>query len=397
MRIAKVDCDENKDLAERYNVKGFPTLKFFRNGVVSEYTGGRTAAEIASWSYRKVMPKTHIIKSEAELAAFQEQHEIFALGVFKQANSETALAYQALANDDELYLYALTTDEGIKSKLFYPRKVVDKEFVIVFKPFDEMRADLALTGKFSAEKVSTFVKTQSTPPIQEFTPATMRKIAQSPIKQHLLFFTDKTAPHHAQAMEVYNEVTVEFRTKLLFISVSSTDTKIMEYFNITTAALPAMVIIDFTDPTVGMKKYPYSGTLSVAEISDFSNSVVTGKAEAVPAGAPASSSGAKKSEEVSPEDTTGNVVVVRGVSFEDIVLRSEADVLVEFYAPWCGHCKNLGELIVMWSCSVILYGAGACKQCIFHVLSRVAAMLVISLTVAANMHVQWSVCYPCVG
>ncbi|SPO21998.1 probable protein disulfide-isomerase precursor [Ustilago trichophora] len=28
-------------------------------------------------------------------------------------------------------------------------------------------------------------------------------------------------------------------------------------------------------------------------------------------------------------------------NFDQIVLNEEKDVLVEFYAPWCGHCKNL--------------------------------------------------------
>jgi len=45
--------------------------------------------------------------------------------------------------------------------------------------------------------------------------------------------------------------------------------------------------------------------------------------------------------EPTPATNDGPVKIVTGKTFNEIVGDPTKDVLIEFYAPWCGHCKQL--------------------------------------------------------
>jgi len=81
--------------------------------------------------------------------------------------------------------------------------------------------------------------------------------------------------------------------------------------------------------TVKNQKFPLdqSKELTEKEVGDFVQDFVDGKVKP-----------SIKSEPI-PEKQDGPVKVVVAHNYEDVVMEADKDVLVEFYAPWCGHCK----------------------------------------------------------
>jgi protein disulfide-isomerase A1 len=326
--LAKVDATAHDSLAKQFKIQGFPTIKFFKNGKPSDYNGGRTEAEIVAWANKKGGAAAKTITNSNELETLIEGNDVSVLGVFSSLESPNARAFLAWAADTEVAVpMAMTTSEELRSSLG-----VTEDSVIVHRTFDEPKVHLSVESGVDAKQLDSFVVAETTPLIQEFTQQSAKKIFGSPITKHALFFTDKAADHHSSSHETFSGVAKNFKGRALFVNVPAggDNQRVMDFFDIKTENLPVFVMLDMDPEGGNMKKYPFTGSLEASSISSHVEDVLSGKA--VPH---------LKSEEPHADDTTGDVVVVKGKTFKDLVMNTKKDVLLEFYAPWCGHCKKL--------------------------------------------------------
>ena len=106
--------------------------------------------------------------------------------------------------------------------------------------------------------------------------------------------------------------------------------RLAEFIGVEKKDMPSMRLIA---PEESMLKYVWEGdvnALSGADVEKFVSDFKAGNLQPH-----------LKSEAIPEEATVEGLTTLVGKSWESIVKDSSKDVLVKYYAPWCGHCKAL--------------------------------------------------------
>jgi len=324
IKLGKVDATEQTKLGEKYEVRGYPTLKFFKNGKAMDYGGGRTADTIVSWLEKKTGPPAITLASQDEAKKFMGDNKVAVIGFFKDQDSAEAKNFLEVAGSMDDVKFAVTSDADV-----FTANEVSKDGIVLFKQFDEGRNNY--DGKADVEELTKFINANSLPLVIEFNHETAQKIFSGEVKNHLLLFVSTKSDDFPAQKEMAGKIANDYKGKVLFVTVDADEEdhkRILEFFGMKEDEVPGMRLIRLEED---MAKYrPESGALEEANVRKFVQDFLDGKLKQH-----------LLSEEI-PEDWDKEPVkVLVGKNFDEVAMNKDKNVLVEFYAPWCGHCKQL--------------------------------------------------------
>ncbi|KAI1779807.1 protein disulfide isomerase [Hypoxylon cercidicola] len=320
IKLAKVDCTEESELCQSFGVEGYPTLKIFRGpDSITPYTGQRKAAAITSYMIKQSLPAVSLLTSET-FEDFKTADKVVLVAYIDSSDKASNETYSKIAEKlRDSYLFGATNDASLAEA-----EGVKAPTLVLYKQFDEGKA--TFTDKFEEDAIEEFAKVASTPLIGEVGPDTYSGYMSAGIP--LAYIFSETAEERKELGDALKPIAEKFRGKINFATIDASSFGAHAgNLNLKTDKFPSFAIQE----TVKNQKFPFDQEKEITydAISAFVEDFSAGKIEP-----------SLKSEPI-PEKQEGAVTVVVGKSYEDIVLDDSKDVLIEFYAPWCGHCKAL--------------------------------------------------------
>lgn len=329
--LAKCDATEegNKKLARKYGVKGYPTLKFFKGGNKEspmDYTGPRQARGIVDYVVALLAPASKLLDGKSEVDVFMQSHPAVVIGVFLDAKSKDLEEYMTAG---DVMRESANFGHSFDAKNVELCKKHKCEGSNLFAQVE--KEVMVYDGEMKSGDIQKWLKKVTTPKLVELggNPAHMEAIKSifgSDLPRLMAFIDkkDKKLQEFRAALITANEANQNIN--VLFVDPES-NPKAMSYYAIEKKDLPMLVLHN-----QALDKRFRRTIENEEDVDAFVKDVQAGKVEPH-----------RKSDPI-PKTNDDPVKVVVGKNFEDIVLKSGKNVMLEIYAPWCGHCKKLAPI-----------------------------------------------------
>uniref|UniRef100_A0A8R1HL18 Protein disulfide-isomerase n=1 Tax=Caenorhabditis japonica TaxID=281687 RepID=A0A8R1HL18_CAEJA len=328
IRLAKVDATENQALATKYEVRGYPTILYFKNGKPTKYTGGRSTSQIVDWVKKKGGPSVISVESAEQLKELTEKHKVLVLGTFKDAKSEAAAVYNEVAESVDDIVFGSFSDAAV---LAATGLNTDGVALIRTDGDDSETSSIEESEITNALELKKWIHGHKLAPVTEFTQESAQEIVGGDLKQFHFLLIRRSDSTFDETLAKFTEVAKLFRSKVVFVLLDvdiSESARILEFLGVDADKTPTNRIVNLADQVDKFKPVDGQG------YEDFTNSFLDGKAALD-----------LKSEELPQDWNDQPVKKLVASNFHEIAGDQKKTVFVKFYAPWCGHCK---QLVPVW-------------------------------------------------
>lgn len=324
--LADVDATVEKELATKYEVKGYPTIKLFANGeFLTEYSGSRDKDGFVKFIERSMQPSIVELATSDAVDAFFKEHKDAATYVGIKLADDVAAAFKKLSfsmrdliPEKVFFVSVADASTAAESKILADTKPVDGSVVVVkedgsMEAFADKAADLDKWVRFNAIPAFGEISRENS---QLYTSAEMPVV---------LTFMDAKTPD-AKVKDMFNKLAAAKVTegKALFAWADKDALKSFQDYLGLAGKDPAVAIYSFQSDA----KYLYNGDFTEEGLTAWIKRFLTNDLPPT-----------MKSEAVPPANDDPMKIVV-GDSWNDVVEDASKDVLIMQYAPWCGHCKK---------------------------------------------------------
>jgi len=318
IKLVKVDATVETKLGESYNVKGYPTLIFFIKGKMIPYEGDRNARGIIDWVTRKSGPPSRLLTSIEEQDTFAYPGGVV-VGVFANEHSPNFAAYKKVAQTVDNFIFAHRFD-------------ATESIIVVTKDRDTK----TFTDEITEENLKNFIEKEGFPLVVELDQKTWVRSLQAKLTLLTCFYNpaDQSIDNIKSLLK---EIALENKGKVIVAYMDGVQNEqLITRWGGTGKVLPTVFVVSFTSeqPKVISWNEETETSLTKESVQNFLIAALDGTYQSY-----------KKSEEI-PETNDQPVKKVVAKNFDSIVNDPTKDVLLEIYAPWCGHCKNLEPIYI---------------------------------------------------
>jgi protein disulfide-isomerase A1 len=334
LKIAKVDATEEEELGNRFGVRGFPTLKLFKNGAFSQdYSGARTADAIVEYMVKKSGPSYTKVSSVAEVNAIleKESHGVV-VGYFSDVEAEIFDSFEAEADADMRVKYLVFNDAAGAADCMLNEvqigsvALVDGNIAVVRKDGHKALYHADTDGTLKA-----FVSANAYPLVLELDPELFQAFLPS---GSVIVAAFPYADANSDAVKKIVNTAAHASNIRTFLADSAQWGQAFSRMGASGEKFPTAIAFVKDGEAVSQVAFDEEGEFTAETVTKFFADVAAGTAVSW-----------KKSEPI-PESNDGPVTVVVAKTYDQIVHDATKDVLIEYYAPWCGHCKRLEPIYV---------------------------------------------------